>query len=303
MRRPLQMAKEIWVEQGKAPEDTDTYVDRLKKNMSEALGLARRNLSKAQDRMKRKFDWKARKREFKRGEEVQLLSPNRGSPFDGRYLGPYVVSQKIDERTYRIDTSEGRKKIQVCHINRLKKYVLAVATKSRTVEKEVGPTVKNTPLKLKNSVILNNLEKKLNHLSIPEREDLKKLMREYPGLFSDVPRKTTMIQHDIELNWEAPVKQYSYRLNLRKEALMREEIKCMMENGIIEPSDSAWASPWVLVGKEDGSVRFCADYRKVNAMTRADCFPCRGICYLVVDMFVPPICSSMLFWLIWFIFV
>ena len=149
----------------------------------------------------------AKKREFKKGEEVLLLSRNRGSPFDGRYLGPYVVSQKIDERTYRIDTPEGRKNTQVCHINRLKKYVrregqpvLAVTAESRTVEREEGSAVKNPPLKLKNSVIPCNLGKKLSHLSVPEREDLEKLMREYPGLFSDVHRKTTMIQHDIELN-------------------------------------------------------------------------------------------------------
>ena len=140
----------------------------------------------------------AKKREFRRGEEVLLLSPNRGSSFDGRYLGPYVVSQKIDERTYRTDTPEGRKKTQVCHINRLKKYVhqegqpvLAVITDSRKVEKEEGLAVKNPSLKHKNSVILSNLEKKLSHMLVPEGEDLKKLMREYPGLFSDVPRKTT----------------------------------------------------------------------------------------------------------------
>ena len=111
----------------------------------------------------------------------------------------------------------------MCHINRLKKYVrregqpvLAVATESRTVEKEKGPAVKNPALKLKNSVILSNLEEKLTHLSVSEQEDLKKLMREYSGLFSDVPRKTTMIQHDIELNRETPVKQYPHRLNPRK---------------------------------------------------------------------------------------
>ena len=190
----------------------------------------------------------AKKRKFKRGKEVLLLSPNRGSPFDGRYLGQYMVSQKIDERTYRIDTPEGRKKTQVCRINRLKKYVrrkgelvLAVTSKSKTVERKEGPAVKNPPLKLKNSVILSNLEKKLSHLSVPEREYLKKLMREYPGSFSDVPWKTKMIQHDVELNREAPVKQHPYRLNPRKETLMREEVKYMMENGIIKPSDSAWA--------------------------------------------------------------
>ena len=63
----------------------------------------------------------AKKRPFKRDEEVLLLSPKRGSLFNGKYIGPYVVSQKIDEKTYRIDTPEERKKTQVCHINRLKK--------------------------------------------------------------------------------------------------------------------------------------------------------------------------------------
>ena len=65
----------------------------------------------------------AKKKESEKGEEVLLLSPNRGPHCDGRYIGPYVVSRRIDERTYRIDTHEGRKKTQVCHANRLKKYV------------------------------------------------------------------------------------------------------------------------------------------------------------------------------------
>ena len=62
----------------------------------------------------------AKKKEFEKGEEVLLLSPNRGPHCDGRYIGSYVVSQKIDKRTYRIDTHEGKKKTQVCHANRLK---------------------------------------------------------------------------------------------------------------------------------------------------------------------------------------
>ena len=140
-----------------------------------------------------------KKREFEKGEEVLLLSLNRRLPFDGRYIGPYEVSQKINERTYQIDTPEGRKKTQVCHINRLKKYVhwegqpvLAVATESRTVERKEALVVKNLPLKLKNLVILSKFEEKLSHLSIPEWENLEKLMKKYPGLLSDVPRKTIM---------------------------------------------------------------------------------------------------------------
>ena len=42
----------------------------------------------------------AKKEEFEKGDEVLLLSSNKGPHCGGRDIGPYVISQRIDKRTY-----------------------------------------------------------------------------------------------------------------------------------------------------------------------------------------------------------
>ena len=106
--------------------------------------------------------------EFKKGNEVLILSSNKGPHCGERYIGPYIISQRIDRRTYRIDTHEGKKKTQVCHANKLKKYV-----------RQEDP-----PHKIKNSETPNKFEEKLSHLSVSERRDLEKLIKKIPRFIS-----------------------------------------------------------------------------------------------------------------------
>ena len=46
-----------------------------------------------------------------------------------------------------------------------------------------------------------------------------------------------------------------------------------MDLGLIRQSTSPWASPVLMIRKPDGGIRFCVDYRKLNAVTVKDCYP------------------------------
>ena len=94
-----------------------------------------------------------------------------------------------------------------------------------------------------------------------------------PAPGEPVTGRTTAAKLDIETNDTRPVLCGPRRLapaGLRTEQTC---IKEMLEGGQIEPSDSHWATPVVLVTKKDGSTRFCVDYRRLNSLKVKDAYP------------------------------
>ncbi len=92
-------------------------------------------------------------------------------------------------------------------------------------------------------------------------------------MFSPLPGRTNLIQHHIETEPGIVVRSRLYRLPEHKKKVVQSELEAMLEMGVIEESRSDWESPIVLVPKTDGSVRFCVDYRKVNAVSKFDAYP------------------------------
>ncbi|XP_064100914.1 uncharacterized protein LOC135211541 [Macrobrachium nipponense] len=122
-----------------------------------------------------------------------------------------------------------------------------------------------------NSEVLQNLELKLSHLPSEHSQRLQTLIDNVS--FCDFPRKSTVLLHDIELvPGTMPIRQLPYRLSPDRKAQMKREVEYLLKHGLSVPSKSPWASPCLLVPKEDGNLRFwfCTDYRKLNMVTIKD---------------------------------
>lgn len=69
-----------------------------------------------------------------------------------------------------------------------------------------------------------------------------------------------------------PIRLPSYRLAHASRECLDNEIKTLLNQGIIEPSKT-WAAPIVLVLKKDGTKRMCVDFRRLNEVTVKDPYP------------------------------
>ncbi|KAL1276640.1 hypothetical protein QQF64_036263 [Cirrhinus molitorella] len=294
VRGPLKVLKDKMLES-----DTETkttvidYVSRFRQKLHSACNLARDFLKVVQSGMKTRHDRKAIVRSFQPGDKVLVFLPNPGSALTARFTGPYKIIRKLSDTDYIIDTPERRRKTRVCHINMLKAYydreiddATQEVTNNLVLISEVvgcdmkadedGLLLRNTPQqcgRLDNSAILANLPSHLCNLPAEKMHDVVKLVTSFPSLFSDVPSQTNVMRHDIDVQNAKPIKQHAYRVNAVKRAVMKKETDYLVENGLARYSCSSWSSPCLLVNKPDGSVRFCTDYRRVNAVTVPDSYP------------------------------
>ena len=287
VRGPLALVKQLWT--GNPPKkNLIDYVNQVQHRLVGVSEIARQNFGASQKRMKAQFDKRTKHREFRKGDLVLALIPTDNDPFKAKYMGPYVVLERVKDTTYYIETPDRRKHKQLCHINMLKKYVsrddndviVNVACDVTRVNdvmprhecaegSEVFPSVK-----MSNSEVLGKLGDKFSHLAPNESKELQSLIKEYDVLFNDTPSVTHLIEHDIDVGDAKPIKKHPYRVNPLKAEAMNSEIQYMLDHNIISPSQSDWSSPCLLVPKPGTNQwRLVSDFRGVNSQSRSDNFP------------------------------
>ncbi len=101
-------------------------------------------------------------------------------------------------------------------------------------------------------------------LNDSQRKQLHELIAEFHTTFSTKLGRAVDVEMKINTGDAPPVHLPAYRVGAEKKAIIREEIKVMLEAGVIQPSMSPWASPAIVVPKPDGKWRLCIDYRRLN---------------------------------------
>ena len=196
-----------------------------------------------------------------------------------QWRGPYTVESRVGANDYRVKMGS---KTKTYHVNMLKKYI------SREPEGNVVPVDDTVAVA---GVIHQDVDPELGEVpdlegyrqkegvrdvklgdELPEdqRRVLKDLVRRYPDVFTDMPGETDVIQHQIRLTDDTPIRCKPYPLPYAMREELRNEVDTMLEMGVVRPSTSSYASPIVMVKKKDGSNRVCVDFRKLNKITEVD---------------------------------
>ena len=170
--------------------------------------------------------------------------------------------------------------------------VRRVETETQKLEKEkernkgeqlesIDSMIFETPIPTEDySSLLQQIEEmdlaKDSDLTKEEQQRLKEFLKNNVDIFAKNPKNPGQIpgiQHAINTGDHPPIKLRPQRISPIEEEIIRKEVQVMKDASIIRTSKSPWAFPVVLVPKPDGSIRFCIDYRKLNAITKKDVYP------------------------------
>ena len=282
IRGPLQLLKAGWKPTtGKTKPNVLEFLLGIRERLRTCQEIADKQATAARAKSKVWYDRKARQRSYEPGQLVLVCLPVQGRPLDAKYCGPYRILERVGPVDYVIATPDRRKTQRICHVNMLKLYIERESKFTQTCVANIGSgtdTIQGLTDPATNDfgpcATDTDTDFVLSHLEPERREQLQQLLSSFTDIFQDRPGRTSLCSHSIELQPDTkPIRLSPYRVNPHKAELIRRELDLMIDMGVIEESNSPWASPVVLVPKPDGSIRFCTDFRRLNSVTVPDAYP------------------------------
>uniref|UniRef100_K7F0Q0 ribonuclease H n=1 Tax=Pelodiscus sinensis TaxID=13735 RepID=K7F0Q0_PELSI len=263
----LDLLREDWEGQESRVMGTVPYVLQLRERLQKLGEFARTNLLQAQETQARYYDRGTKLRTFEPGDRVLLLLPSQESKLLAKWQGPFEVVRRVGPVDYEVRLTGRKKGLQIYHVNLLKKWKVqeGLVIDPSPPDEDLGPSAADPPPDQPATLG--------EELSPGQKDELSRLVQKYAHVLSSQPGRTRGISHHISTLPGQRVRDQHRPLPRKMWGLVERELQAMLEMGVIEESRSEWRSPIVLVPKPDGTMRFCIDFRKVNAISRFDAYP------------------------------
>ena len=116
----------------------------------------------------------------------------------------------------------------------------------------------------------------IGQLQSKQKQALHKLLDKNKDLFAQNMEElgqTNVGEHIIITENVPPIKKNAYRTASKESNFIKEEINEMLKQDLIQPSQSPWSFPVVVVKKKNGKLRLCVNYKPLNDITKKDNYP------------------------------
>ena len=149
--------------------DVADYVIALRKSAGRINEIVKRNTATARSRQKANYDRFVRQNnEFNVGDKVKIINHRHqaglSSCFEAKFLGPYVVRERVGDLNYKLDGSASGLREELVHYNRLAKYS---ARESAHREQRVLQQSRPCPVATKPLPEINEVQEPLYFVPIP----------------------------------------------------------------------------------------------------------------------------------------
>ncbi|KAJ1118489.1 hypothetical protein NDU88_006680 [Pleurodeles waltl] len=213
---------------------------------------ASKNLQASQELQKQWHDQKAVLMQYQPGQKVWVLEPVTRRALQDKWSEPHLIVEKKGEVTYLVVLGAARSPLRVIHVNRLKPYyeradltLLMATDEGQEEESDPLPDLFSSTEEdaLVEGVVL------ADWLTAELKDNCIHLLGQFSELFSTVPGTTSWCEHTIDTGDSMPVKSKIYRQHDHIRDCIKQEVQKMLDLGVVEPSESPWASPVVLAPK------------------------------------------------------
>lgn len=284
---PLSILRKSWTGEWAPPSGLNKpaagYLMELRERMSAAAEVVNERSSRLQQAYTQKYNLRARKKEFRVGDEVLVVQMDAGGKMQPKWTGPVTIKERQRNDSYVVRDEEGNERL--VHANKLRPYYVRASNVGVVFETDAEFGDIETAPHIEESAKAEKTDFQVTSLDAMQARQLKEVLVQFGDVFSDRPGKCIVGEHRVTLipgTTRARPPMYKVPMAMREE--VERQITELLEWDFIYPVHSPGAHPIVCALKKDGSIRICVDYRSLNAITVADSFPMGNVTELLYSI-------------------